>query len=307
MTPDNFTIQEVFIEVGDGHQIYAQEWGNQKAKDTIIVLHGGPGGGCSDKKKRHFDPNKHHVIFFDQRGAGRSLPKACLEYNTTDHLIGDISKIADHFGLEKFIFFGGSWGSCLAFAYALKHPERVASMILNSIYTSSKFENDWLDNGRFRTHYPEVWERYLAKTPPEHHDNPAVYHSKNILGNNEPLALSSAMAVEEAEHNLMVMDDTYNPVDPETFDPTAAKIFTHYITHGCFMPDRYVIDNVHKLRMPVHIVHGRYDMDCPPITAYEISKDLPNGTLTWVLGSHRAEHEMMSVLSVLLARATREI
>jgi proline iminopeptidase len=172
--------------------------------------------------------------------------------------------------------------------------------VLSGIFTASRRELDWIEQGQFRSHYPEVWERFLERTPASHHKSPAAYHYKNILGNDEQLVCDSAIALRELESNIMNLDDRPYPVDATAFDPTGGKILAHYFTNNCFMPDRYILDNAHKLTMPVWMVHGRYDMDCPPITAYELDKELPNSHLIWAISNHRAEHETANILRTIL-------
>ncbi|HUC89610.1 MAG TPA: alpha/beta fold hydrolase [Patescibacteria group bacterium] len=300
MTPDSNTNQEVFIEVGDGHQLYAQDWGFKDAKTPIINFHGGPGGGTNNGHKVIFDPSKHRVIFFDQRGSGRSLPYGSLQNNTTDDLVEDINKIADHFKLDKFVLCGGSWGSALPLVYAIKHPKRVHSMVLRSIFTGSKFETEWFEQGIFSSHYPEVWERLLERTPKAHHANPAAYHYDKIKNGSAVEMLESALAVEETEGRLIRIDDRFKPLDPANFDPNAVTIFVHYASNNWFMPEDFILNNAHKLTMPIQMVHGRYDMDCPPITAYKLDQKMPNSQLTWVISGHRAEHEMETAMRLIL-------
>ena len=299
MTPDDHTIREFFIEVGHEHHLYVHEWGNPKG-EPIIFLHGGPGDHSKDRHKRPFDPTRHRVIFFDQRGGGKSLPYGSLEHNTTDDLVEDINKIADAVKLKKFTLYGHSWGTCLALAYAIKHPARVKNLVLVGIFTGSREEMDWIEQGKFRTFFPEVWEHYLERTPKAHHDTPTTYHYKNILGKNELLAHSSALALEEMEHSIMTLDDYVYPIDSATFDPTSAKMFAHYFTNNCFLPDRYILKNAKKLTMPTWLVHGRFDMDCTPTTAYQLHKKLSNSHLTWVVSNHRSEHETFSVVRTIL-------
>jgi proline iminopeptidase len=137
MTPDQNTLEETFIEVGDGHTLYVQSWGNPKGMPVIFV-HGGPGGHSNDKYKQQFNPNTQHVIFYDQRGCGRSLPFGSLEHNTTAELINDLDKIAKHFNMRKFVLLGESWGACLALAYAIEHPEKVKAILLAGVFTGSQ-------------------------------------------------------------------------------------------------------------------------------------------------------------------------
>jgi len=300
MTPDEYTIRETFLEVGDGHTLYVHDWGNSAAKTPIIFLHGGPGGSCKDRQKQVFDPTRQRVIFFDQRGSGKSLPYGSLEHNTTDEVVGDISKIADHFGIKKFILHGGSWGSALAFFYGIAHPERVQAMVLNGIWTGSKTENDWVDKGGFRTFYPDAWERYAESVPAAHRTNPSAYHFPRILGEDTEAAKASGFAYEQLEGAAISLDDRTTPEDFETYDPAGIRIEVNYLSNQCFMPDKYVFDNASKLTMPIYMVQGRQDMVCPPVTAYNLHKLLPNSELIWTISGHKAERESWNVMRTLM-------
>jgi proline iminopeptidase len=296
MTPDEHTNQELFLEVGDGHELYIQDWGNKQAKTPIIWLHGGPGSSSKDNLKTHFSPEKQRVIFYDQRGCGRSIPYGSLEHNTTDHLVKDIDAIADKLGFNEFILVGGSWGSCLALAYGVSNPGRVKAMVLRGIFTGSKAEIDWLDQGLFHTFYPEAWEQFLAQTPTSHHQNPTAYHAKVALSDDAEASKKSAYAYECLEASVIQLDDRFTAEPYETYDPAGIKIEIQYMQNNCFMPDRHILDNAHKLSMPIYLVQGRYDMVCPPTTAYELAKTLPNGNLVWTISGHKAEHETWSVI-----------
>jgi proline iminopeptidase len=304
MTPDKHTNQELFLEVGHGHELYIQDWGNAQAATPIIWLHGGPGSCCKDTLKAHFSPEKQRVIFFDQRGCGKSLPYGSLENNTTADLIKDIDAIADKLAIEEFILVGGSWGSCLALAYGISKPKRVKAMVLYGIFTGSKAEIEWLDQGLFQTFYPEAWDRYLERTPKGHHNRPTAYHANLALGDDTEASKKSAYAYECLEANAIQLDDRFTPEPFETYDPAGMKIEMNYMQHGCFMPDRHILDNAHKLTMSVHIVQGRYDMVCPPATAYELNTLLPKGSLTWTINGHKAEHEAWSVMENILRMLT---
>ncbi len=297
MNPDDYTITETFIEVGDGHQLYAQEWGNKKAKSPIIYLHGGPGSGCKDRAKRQFNPSQHRVIFFDQRGCGRSLPYGSLEHNTTDKLIEDINKIADHFGIKTFVLCGGSWGSTLALAYAITHPKRVEAIVLRGIFTASKSEIDWLEQGHFREFFPEVWEAYLEKTPKKYRHDPGSYHMERALNGDLQAQQASAFAYDNMEGAVLFLDDRPRSNDLEGYDPLPARIEMHYIKHHCFMSDRHILRNAHKLTMPVWLVQGRYDMICPPRTSYELHKELPNSQLIMTIAGHHGSDRSIEDVS----------
>ncbi|HSX08147.1 MAG TPA: alpha/beta fold hydrolase [Candidatus Saccharimonadales bacterium] len=307
MTPDAHTIQELFLEVGDGHQLYVQDWGAADATTPIVYLHGGPGSGCSNKHRQSFDPKKQRVIFFDQRGCGRSLPYGSLEHNTTADLVEDIEKIAVHLKLDTFVITGGSWGSCLAFAYALKYPARVKAMALRGIFTGTKEEASWLDNGDFRAFYPDIWDAYLAKTPKSHQANPSKYHAERILHGDEAAARDSGYAYECLEGALLSLDDRFMAPGPEDYDPAGVRIETAYLQNGCFMPDKYILHNAHKLKMPIWLVQGRYDMVCPPITAYNMHQALPNSHLIWTIaGHHGSDRSTYDAMHAILLQLTEE-
>ena len=304
MQPDKYTNQELFVEVGDGHELYVQDWGNPKAKQVIFSLHGGPGSASRDKHKAGFNPETQRVIFHDQRGCGRSLPYGSIEHNTTKELTEDISKIADKLDIKTFILTGGSWGSCLALTYALKHPKRVSAMILRGIFTGSQGEIDWIDEGLFKDFYPESWQAYLEATPTKHRNNPSAYHHKQILSDDAESIKKSAYAYGCLEGSVMALDDRFIADDYTTFDPAGTKIEMYYLQNRCFLPDRYILNNAHKLAMPVWLVQGRYDMVCPPITAYELDNAMPDSQLIWTLGGHQAEHETWNIMRSILLQLT---
>ncbi|TAH36272.1 alpha/beta fold hydrolase [Candidatus Saccharibacteria bacterium] len=304
MTPDTYTIAEHHFSVGDGHTLYVHDWGNPDAEKAIVSLHGGPGGGSKDSHKGRFDPTRQRVIFFDQRGCGHSTPRGSLTNNTTEKLVEDISTIADKLKLDTFILTGGSWGSCLALAYALKHPERVSAMVLNGVFTGSEAEIDWLNNGLFRTTFPDAWERYLAATPAEHHKDPTAYHYGRIVSGGEAAARASGYAYTMLMGSIMALDDRFTPSDPAEFDPTDMRMEMHYLANRCFMPNRYILNHASKLTMPIWLVQGRYDMVCPPFTAYELHKQLPNSELAWTINGHRGDHESVTVSKTILLQLT---
>ncbi|HVS58219.1 MAG TPA: alpha/beta fold hydrolase [Candidatus Saccharimonadales bacterium] len=305
MTPDQHTIQETFIEVGNSHTLYVHDWGNKKAT-PIVYLHGGPGSQCKDGNKDLFDPTTQRVVFFDQRGCGKSLPYGSLEHNTTQALVEDIEKIAAHLKLDKFILTGGSWGSCLALAYGLKYPKRVKAMALRGIFTGSQAEINWLDQGRWSVFFPDAWDKYLDHTPKSHHDNPSHYHFGRALGNDLVAAKESAYAYDNLEGSVIKLDDRFTPDNYEEYDPAGIKIEIAYMQNRCFMPDRFILDNAHKLTMPIWLVQGRYDMVCPPVMAYELHHKLPDSHLTWVTGGHKDEHEGWNILRTILLQLTEE-
>lgn len=286
MNPDAFTINEKMIAVGDGHKLYVQVWGNPAAKTTFVFLHGGPGSGCNDSHKALFNPRKDRVVFLDQRGAGKSLPSGALEQNNTHKLIEDVEFIATRLNLKTFVLVGGSWGSTLALAYSLQHPERVNAMVLRGLFTGSQAEIDFIDKGHFRNFFPDVWETFVSRTPKTHKADPSAYHTPRALSGGEKAARESAYAYSELEGSLISLDDRHTPIDYETFEPAGTIIEMHYLANSCFMKDGHILDNAHKLTMPVWLVQGRYDAVCPPVTAFTLSQIIPNSTLLWTIAGH---------------------
>lgn len=299
MTPDNFTIKEHMLPVGNGHTLYVHDWGNKKAKKPIIYLHGGPGSSCKNKHKEQFDPTTQRVIFFDQRGSGRSTPAGKWHHNTTQNMAADITAIANHLDIDKFILSGGSWGSCLAIYYAISEPSRVHALVISGVFTGSQAEIEWVDKGLFKTHFPDAWNDYLALTPKKYHANPSAYHFEKALGSDTNAAKKSAYAYNRLEGSVMSLDDRSTPENFEEYDPAGTILEIRYLAKRCFMPDNYIVKRVSKLKMPIHIVQGRYDMVCTPAIAYEIAQKAPNATLTWVISGHKAEHEMATALKLL--------
>lgn len=307
MTPDEHTNYEFFLDASDGHQLYVHDWGKKDAMVPIIFLHGGPGAGVSDRHKQRFVPEQQRIIFFDQRGAGKSLPVGSLDDNTTEKLIGDIEAIRNKLNIEKFIVVGGSWGSTLALVYGLKHPGHVHAMVLNGIFTARKSEIEYLDSGGFRTFFPDLWDKYQASVPQHYRKNPSKYHYKNIFGKDENAAKNSAYAYsEKLEGPLLGIDDRYSPDKYEEFDPNPMKIELHYLANACFLPENYILDNAHKLTMPIWLVQGRYDMVCPPITAYELHKKLPNSQLIWTIAGHGNDRANYDVNRTILLQMTQD-
>ena len=286
MNTDQYTLDETMLPVGDSHELYVQLWGKAAAAETIIFLHGGPGGSCSDKHKSLFDPLKQRVLFFDQRGGGKSLPYGSLVANDTEHMIEDIKIIAAHYQLATFAITGGSWGSCLALAFAVKYPKQVTRMVLRGIFTGRQSEIDFLDKGVFRTSYPEVWQRFVDSVPAPNRDDPGGYHMPRVLGDDLAQAKESAYAYNNLEGSLISLDDRFSAEPFDKFDPAPTKIECHYLANRCFMPDGYILEQASLLTMPIALIQGRYDMVCPPFTAYDLAQKLPNAKLYWTVAGH---------------------
>lgn len=288
MTNDAFTIQECMLPVGEGHELYVHEWGNKTAAKTFLFLHGGPGSGCSDSHKTYFDGTRDHVIFFDQRGAGNSTPHGSLVANTTQDLVEDIEKILAKFNLEQVVTVGGSWGTTLSLAYAVAHPEKVTAMVLRGLFTGAQAEIDFMHDGTFRWFFPDAWEAFVNTVPAAYRNNPSAYHAARALGDDAEAAVDSTYAYRELEGSISTLDDRHAPVLREDFQPYGGQIEIHYLVNHCFMEDRYLMDRLHTLTMPVWIINGRYDNVCPPSIAFEAHRLLPNSELIYTIAGHSA-------------------
>jgi proline iminopeptidase len=307
MTPDEFTNQEFFLDVGDGHSLYVHDWGKANAKIPIIYLHGGPGVGSKDRYKQTFDPTLQRVIFFDQRGCGKSEPYGSLEHNTTQDLVEDIEKIIKRLKTKRVIITGGSWGSFLALAFGIAYPQRVSGMVIQGVFTGTADELDWLSNGRFREFFPDAWDRYVATVPESRKDDPSNYHLKQILTGDFESAKASAYAYQNLEGGVIKLDNRPVPEPYETYDPTQIRLEAHYASNNCFVPDNYIKNHANKLKFPVWLVQGRYDMVCRPAAAYHLHKGLPDSKLIWTLNGHLAEHETANILRLALLQVSGDL
>lgn len=267
------------IKAGDLHTIYVEEVGNPKGK-PIVFVHGGPGGGIDANHRRYFDPARWRVILFDQRGCGKSTPFGELRENTTFDLVGDMEKIRATLEIDKWHVFGGSWGSTLALTYAITHPTRALSLLLRGIFLVRKKEISWFYQHGANMFYPEEWEHFLAPIPKsERHDLVTAYHKR--LNNTDDAVVKEAARAwskwEGATSKLKKDASTIEHFSSDHFAYAFARIENHYFFNGAFFDDdNWILNNAKKIQqIPGVIVQGRYDMPCPPISAYDLHKAWP--------------------------------
>jgi proline iminopeptidase len=279
LEPFNFGFMEK-----DNHRIYYEQCGNPDGKPAVF-LHGGPGGGGSIQVRRFFDPDKYHVVIFDQRGCGRSLPHGCLENNTTWDLVEDIENLKVKLGIKQWLVFGGSWGSTLALAYSQTYPDSVSEMVLRGIFMLRKKELDWFYQYGASNIFPEAWQKFIE--PIEHNERDdlmAAYH-KIFLSNNEEKKLNAAIAWSRWEGSTSSL--SYNPDMANSFsDPKFALAFAlienHYFVNKGFLEheNQLIESGINIIRdIPTVIVQGRYDIVCPISTAWELSQNWPEAEL----------------------------
>jgi proline iminopeptidase len=262
------------LDVGDGHKIYVEQCGNPQGI-PVIVLHGGPGGGCSPAMRRYFDPTVYRVVLFDQRGCGRSRPHASITANTTWHLVADIETIRTELGIDHFICFGGSWGATLALIYAIRHPERVRQLVLRGVFLMTQGELDWFYGGGAGAFFPELWNRFVNAIPVNERGNLiTAYHDRLFSGNlMEETRVGRIWANWE---NALASVHSEGPMgeSPAEYARAFARLENHYFYNGGFLQeDGWILRERHRIRqIPTVIVQGRYDMICPPVSAHKLAQ-----------------------------------
>jgi len=271
-----------FLDVSDLHKIYYEQSGNPNGK-PVFMVHGGPGVGCKPVMRRFFNPEVFRIILFDQRGAGRSLPYAEIKENTTQDLIKDIEKLRNHLGLEKIFLFGGSWGSTLSLAYAETYPNNVSGMILRGIWTSTQKEIDNFYHGGAAYHFPEAYQRLLESLP-DSTIRPLPNYLVQLMQGSDTL-LREKIAKEWARYEIKMVDinitDEIIDSRVENDNMLAFSLLeNYYMSNNCFLEEDELIINAENIKdIPCTIINGRYDMCCPPITAYRLHQALPKSKL----------------------------
>ena len=274
--PPREAYQEGRLQVSNLHTVYFEESGNPQGK-PIVVLHGGPGGGCPSFYRQYFNPEKWRLIMFDQRGCGKSTPHAELRENTTWDLVSDIEKIREHLGIDKWVVFGGSWGSTLSLAYSETHPERCTGLILRGIFMLRQKELHWFYQEGASNIFPDAWEEYLKPIPLEERGDLLNAYYKRLTSEDKRIRLEAARAwsIWEASTSKLFLDKSLMQTFGESaFADAFARIECHYfVNKGFFEREDQLLSNIDKIRdIPAIIVQGRYDVVCPMVSAWELHK-----------------------------------
>lgn len=282
------------LDVGDGHTIYWERAGTRGAKPAVF-LHGGPGGTISPDHRRLFDPALYDVLLFDQRGCGRSTPHAELEANTTWHLVADIERLRVLMGVEKWLVFGGSWGSTLALAYSETHPGRVSELVVRGVYTLTRAELAWYYQFGVSEMFPDKWERFVAPIPVDERGDMMGAYRKRLTGEDRAARIEAAKAwsVWEGETiTLMPEPDLSGKFGEDDFALAFARIENHFFVHGGWLDEGQLLRDAHRLGgIPGVIVHGRYDMPCPLRYAWQLAGAWPDAEFFIVEGAGHAYSE----------------
>ena len=259
--------------MGDGHRIYVEQCGRPDGV-PVIVFHGGPGGGCSPAMRRYFDPTVYRTVLFDQRGCGRSRPHASVIENTTWHMVADVDAIRETLGFDRFIAFGGSWGATLALVYAITHPDRVAQLVLRGVFLMTQAELRWFYGGGAGAFFPEIWNRFAGSIPVAERDDLIGAYNRRLFSGNliEESRFGRIWANWE---NALASIHHDRPIgeSPSEYARAFARLENHYFRNGGFLQsDGWILRERARIEhIPATIVQGRYDMICPPISAWKLA------------------------------------
>ena len=296
------------LPVGDGHEIYMEQSGNPEGI-AVLFVHGGPGAGTQKIDRRFFDPERYRIILFDQRGSGRSSPHASLENNTTHQLISDIEKIREHLQIERWLLFGGSWGSTLSLVYAQSHAEKVMGMILRGIFLCRQKDIHWFYQQGASMIFPDYWEDYLHPIPAAERQDLLKAYYQRLTGSNELAKMACAKAWSLWEAHCATLRPNVDMIEAFS-DPhralSLARIEAHYFAHQGFLEENQILNNATALEgIPGIIVHGRYDMVCPLDNAQSLHHVWHDSELHIIRDAGHASREP-SIIDALV-RATRSM
>lgn len=295
------------IKVDAPHVLYVEESGNPDGI-PVIFIHGGPGAGCESYHRRFFDPNLYRIILFDQRGSGRSTPHAELEGNTTQDLVADMEVIREKFNINRWVLFGGSWGSTLSLVYAETHPDRVMGLIVRGIFLTREKEINWFYQEGASRIFPDYWQDFIAPIEEEKRDNLLKAYYEKLTGENEIAQMHAAKAWSIWEGRTATLKQNKNVIDHFGSAHTAlslARIECHYFMNNSFLKENQILKNADKLQnIPGVIVQGRYDLICPVESAWELHQAWPKAELKIIADAGHSATEIGTVDALVTATDT---
>jgi proline iminopeptidase len=272
------------LDMGDGHRIHVEQCGKPDGV-PVIVFHGGPGGGSSPAMRRYFDPAHYRVVLFDQRGCGRSRPHASVEANTVWHLVADVERIRAELGIGRFIGFGGSWGATLALVHALTHPEAVQHLVLRGVFLMTRSELDWFYGGGAGAFFPDLWQKFVAPIPEdERRDLIAAYHRRLFSGNLAEETRYGRIWAQWENALASIQNDGMVGEGPAEYSRAFSRLENHYfLNRGFLAEDDWILKNRRRIEhVGATIVQGRYDMVCPPLSAWKLAQGWAKARLEMV-------------------------
>ncbi len=292
------------LAVDKPHVLYVEECGNPSGI-PVVFLHGGPGAGCDPSHRRFFDPDIYRIILFDQRGCGQSRPHASLEANNTAALIADIEHIREHLTIDRWVVFGGSWGSTLGLLYAQAHPERVSGLVLRGIFLCRQQDIHWFYQHGASQVFPDYWQDFIDPIPENERDNLVQAYSRRLFGDDELARMAAAKAWSKWEARCASLRPSAELVSSLSEPHTAlsmARIECHYFIHDAFLQPNEILDNMDRIQhIPAMIVHGRYDMVCPIQQAFDLKKAWPEAALSVVADAGHSAFEAGTVDALVSA------
>ncbi len=294
--------EQGMLDVGDENLVYWEVCGNPGGKPALVV-HGGPGSGCSTGMRRAFDPDRYRVVLFDQRGCGRSTPHASdpatdMSRNTTGHLLADMERLRGHLGIDRWLLSGGSWGSTLILAYAERYPQRVSEIVISGVTTTRRSEIDWLYRGVARF-FPAEWERFRAGVPEADRAGDLVAAYARLMEDPDPLVRARAANDWCAWEDAVVSLEPNGKPNPYSDRPPAAllalvRICAHYFAHGAWLEEGALLRDAGRLAgIPGVLIHGRLDLSGPLDTAWELARAWPDAELIAVTDSGHTGSDTM--------------
>lgn len=275
-----------YLKVDNIHEIYFEESGNKNGAPVVFV-HGGPGCGCGDTARRFLDPTFYRIITIDQRGCGKSKPFLELKNNTTDNLAKDMEKIREHLKIDKWLVYGGSWGTTLSLYYAENYPQKVVGLILRGIFLARDEDIKWLYQGGAGMFFPEAFDEFTKHFNEEEKKDYVKSYYKHLTSNDYEEKKKYGKYFSNFENSVvkLVPKEILEEVTDE--DISLAVMECHYFVNNCFFEENYILNNVEKIKdIPTIIIHGRYDVDCRPVGAYLLSKKLNNVKLIFPISGH---------------------
>lgn len=298
------------LDVGDGHSVYVEQCGNPKGL-PVVVLHGGPGGGCSPMMRRFFDPETYRIVLFDQRGCGRSQPFASVDNNTSWHLVADMERIRTVLNIDRWVIFGGSWGATLALIYGITHPDRTAYLVLRGVFLMTQAELQWFYGGGAGAFWPDLWEKFTEMIPKDEQDDLiAAYHRRLFSGDRvSEQRFSQAWAAWE---NALASINSTGAISssPPNYARAFARLENHYFFNGGFLEcDRWILkEKTRIMHIPASIVQGRFDMICPPSGAWQLAEGWSRADLSILpLSGHALSEPAISAELLRITRALRSL
>ncbi len=300
------------LAVEPPHVLHVEECGNPDGLPVLFV-HGGPGAGCEPWHRQFFDPERYRIILFDQRGAGRSTPHAALEHNTTDVLVADIEAIREHLGVERWLLFGGSWGSTLSLVYAEAHPDRVLGLVLRGIFLCRPEEIRWFYQDGASHVFPDYWEDFLRPIPKAERDDLLRAYHRRLTGDDEVARMAAAKAWSLWEGRTATLRQRRSVVEHFSDPHTAlslARIEAHYFVNDAFLaPNQILRDATRLADIPGILVQGRYDLICPVQSAWDLHRAWPRAELQIVpdAGHAASEPGIVDALVKATRRMLREV